>query len=91
MGKFMSWLNCKRQIWLMVGIIILGFILSTLFKQGIFSNIGYALAGLLLVIHPVCPETWKWKYGDDERRMKRDCRIAGIAVIFFGLITRFGV
>lgn len=80
-----------QQVWLMVGLVLCGFILSTLCKQGIFSNIGWVLGGLLFVLHPVCPESWKWRYGDDDRRMKRDYRIAGAVVIFIGLITKFGV
>ena len=91
MREGISWLTFKRQSWLIAGIVLLGFVLSTLLKQCIFSNIGWVLAGLLFVIHPVCPETWKWKYGDDEKKMKRDFRIGGAVVIFLGLITRFGV
>ena len=87
----MSRLTFKQQWWLMAGFILLGAVLSTLLKHGIFSNIGWVLAGLLFVIHHVCPETWKWKYGDDERLMKRDYRIGGAAVILVGLMTRFGV
>lgn len=75
----------------MVGIVLLGHVLATLFKQGAISNIGWVLAGLLFVINPVCPETWKWRYGNDEKRMNRDFRIAGAAVIFIGIMTRFGV
>lgn len=91
MRRFVNWLTFARQWRLMAGIVLSGLILSTLFKQGIFSNIGWILAGLLFVIHPVCPEAWKWKYGDDDSRMKRNFRIGGAVVIFLGLITRFGV
>lgn len=91
MRKVMNWLTYKRQWWLMAGIVFLGFTLAALFKQGVFSNVGWVLAGLLPVINPVCPETWKWKYGDDEERMKRDSRIGGAVVIIVGLLTRFGV
>lgn len=87
----MSCLTFKRQWWLTAGVALLGHVCSSLFKQGVFSNIAWVLAGLLFVIHPVCPETWKWKYGDDERRMKRDFRIGGAVVIILGLMTRFGV
>lgn len=84
-------LTFKQQAWLMAGILVCGFVLSTIFKQGFFSNIGWVLAGLLFIVHPVCPESWKWRYGDDDKRMQRDYRIAGVVVVFIGLITRFGV
>ena len=87
----MSWLSFKRQSWLSAAVVLLGFVLSTLFKQGVFSNIGWVLSGLLFVIHHICPETWKWRYGDDERRMRRDFRIGGAVIILLGLITRFCV
>ena len=84
-------LTFKQQMWLSIGIELCGFLLSTLFKRGIFTNIGWILAGSLFVIHPICPESWRWRYGDDDKRMRRDFRLAGAAVIFVGLITRFGV
>lgn len=91
MRKIKKWLTWEREMWLVAGIVFFGFMLSALFKQGVFSNIGWVLAGLLPIINPVCPEAWKWKYGNDEKRMKRDSRIAGAVVIFVGLITRFGI
>ena len=84
-------LTFRQQFWTGIAILIVCFILATILKRGIISNIGWILDGLLFVIHPVCPEAWKWKYGDDEKRMKRDFRIAGCVVILIGLITRFGV
>lgn len=91
MKKLIDWLTWGRQWWLMAVIVFVGVALASLLKQGVFSNIAWVLAGLLPIIHPVCPEAWKWKYGDDDKRMKRDSRIAGAVVIFIGLITRFGV
>ena len=87
----MKSLTFKQQFWTGFAIVIACFILSTIFNRGIFSNIGWILNGLLFVIHPVCPEVWKWRYGDDEKRMNRDFRIAGAVVIAVGLLTRFGV
>jgi len=84
-------LTFKQEWWIMAGIVLCGLFLATLFKQGIFSNIAWVLAGLLPIIHPVCPERWKWRYGDDDKRMKRDFRIGGAVVVLIGLITRFGV
>ena len=87
----MQKLSFRRQFYIGLAVVIVGFILSTVSKCGIFSNIGWVIDGLLFVIHPVCPETWKWKYAGDEKRVKRDFRIAGAVVILVGLITRFGV
>lgn len=84
-------LTFKQQFCIQLAIMIGGFILATVLKHGIIYNIGWVLSGLIFVIHPVCPEAWKWRYGDNEKRMKRDFRIAGAVVILFGLITRFGV
>ncbi|MGI5963423.1 MAG: hypothetical protein ACOX7N_06895 [Lawsonibacter sp.] len=84
-------LTFKQQWWLAFGIVLCSFVFSTLFKQGIFSNIGWILAGLLFVIHPVCPEGAKWRYKDREKEMKRDFRVGGVIIIIIGLITRFGV
>ena len=87
----MKKLTFKQQFCTGLAIEIVCFILATILKQGIISNTGWILYGLLFVIHPVCPNAWKWRYGDDDKRMKRDFRIAGCVVILFGLITRFGV
>ena len=84
-------LTFKQQFFIGLAVEVVCFILATTFKKGIISNIGWIFYGLLFVIHPVCPEAWKWRYGDDEKRMKRDFRIAGAVVILFGLITRYGV
>lgn len=74
-----------------MGILLCCFLMATFLKQGIIYNVGWVLSGLLFVLHPVCPEAWKWRYGDDEKRMKRDFRIAGAVAILFGLLIRFGV
>lgn len=87
----MKTLTFKQQLLIGLAIEIVCFILATTLKMGIISNVGWIIYGLLFVIHPVCPETWKWRYGDDEKRMKRDFRIAGATVILFGLLIRFGV
>ena len=87
----MEKLTFKQQFYTGLAVMIACFVLATIFKRGFFSNVGWVLYGLLFVIHPVCPEAWKWRYGDDDKRMKRDFRIAGCAVILFGLMIRFGV
>lgn len=87
----MKKLTFRQQWWLAVGIILGGFLLATVFKRGIFSNIAWVMSGLLFIINPVIPEFTKSKYGGDDRWMKNTARSAGILVIIIGLITKFGV
>lgn len=75
----------KIQMTIGLIIIVAGFICSTIFKQGIFSNIAGAIYGLLFVIHPVYPQSIK------SPRMKLYMRLAGIAVILIAVLTRYGV
>lgn len=91
MKKLFDRLNYKRQCWLAVGIVLFGFILARLTGWAIASNVGWVLAGLLSIVHPLVPESIKWRYAGDEKKMARDSRIAGAVVIVVGLITRFGV
>ncbi len=87
----MNRLTFKKQMWIGMGIIAAGFVLAHLLKHGVFSNLAWILNGLLFVIHPVCPERWKWQYADDEERMRRDFRTAGAFVVLMGILTCFGV
>lgn len=91
MKKLLDRLNYKRQCWLAVGIVLLGFILARLTGWAIASNVGWVLAGLMFIVHPIVPESAKWRYAGDKKKMARDSRIAGAVVIVVGLITRFGV
>ena len=84
-------LNYKRQGWLALGIVLFCFILARLTGWAIASNLGWVLAGLLSIVHPLVPESIKWRYAGDEKKMARDARIAGAVVIAVGLITKFGV
>lgn len=91
MKKLLDRLNYKRQCWLAVGIVLFGFILARLTGWAIAPNVAWVLAGLLSIVHPLVPESIKWRYAGDEKKMARDSRIAGAVVIVVGLITRFGV
>lgn len=84
-------LTFKQQFYISMSITIFCFILATWLKIGFIHNIGWVLFGLAFVIHPVCPEAWKWRYGKDEQRMNRDFRLAGIVVILIGLLTKYGI
>ncbi len=65
--------------------IVLGVILSHIFKNGIFSNIAWVFYGLLYVVHPVDlhsrPLTPKGAVA---------VRIAGAVIVLLGIVTRFG-
>jgi hypothetical protein len=79
-------LTFKNQIILGIIFIVLGFICSTIFKQGIFSNIGWILYGALFVFHPVLPKNAK-----SSSKALLVMRITGLVIIILGIITRFGV
>lgn len=69
-----------------LGILAVGFILSTIFRQGLFTNIAWGLYGALFAVHPVFPAR--------VTPQKRDLlwmRLAGLAVVLLACISRFGV
>ena len=74
------------QMKLGLGILVLGFILSTVFRQGLFTNIAWGLYGMLFVIHPVLPIRVI-----PQKRDQLLIRLAGLVVILLACITRFGV
>ncbi len=76
----------KQQMYFGLAIVLLGFVLSTLFSQGMFLNTGQVLYGLLFIINPVFPTRF-----ENIRGMKLYIRLAGLIVVALGLITRFGV
>lgn len=90
MKKIMNWFNFKRQGMLMACIVFISLVLAQLFKQSIIANIGWVLAGILPIIHPVYPEMLKDKYVGDIKRIKRESYIGGIIVIIIGIIAKFG-
>jgi len=82
----MKKLTYGKQIKLGIVIIILGFILATIFKKGIFINIAWTLYGLLFLIHPVFPANYTPR--------KRDIlllQLAGSIIALLGLTAHFGV
>ena len=78
----------KTQFRICIGILVICFILATVTKQGIFSNIAWIIYGLAFAINPVWPQMWDHA---DHDKLRLGCRIGGILVIIIGLITRFGV
>ena len=82
----MDKLTFSAQVKIGLGILVLGFVLSTIFRQGLFTNIAWGLYGMLFVIHPVLPIR--------VIPQKRDLlwiRLAGLVVILLACITRFRV
>ena len=82
----MKKLTYEKQLLIGVIFLLLMFICSTIFKKGIFCNIGWVVDGLLFVINPVCP-----KNSEGVKHIHLWIRLSGIIVIIIGLITRFGV
>ena len=68
------------------GNFLLCFVIAHVTKCGIFTNLGWMIAGLFFVINPVWPKMWDRK---DHRYLKLGSRIGGILAIVIGLITRF--
>lgn len=62
----MKKLTFKVQFRICIGVLILSFILATVTKQGVFSNIARVTYGLFFIINPVWPEMW------DHRITKND-------------------
>lgn len=82
----MDKLTFSAQVKIGLGILVLGFVLSTIFRQGLFTNIAWGLYGALFVIHPVFPIR--------VTPRKRDLllmRLAGLLMVLLACITKFGV
>ena len=81
-------LNYRNQMFLAIGIVIVCFILayvfgrSSVFMYSLFRMLGFCLAGLLYVIHPVVPPEEA-----DNKKLKTSVRVVGVIVILIGLFT----
>lgn len=73
----------QNQLWLSVGIVLLFNVLTTVCKHWIFHSIGFALCGLMWIMHPVLPE-------NTEATPKRILvlRGAGVLLILLGILGR---
>lgn len=78
-------LTFRKQMYLGLAILAIGFVCSTVTRIGLFTNAAWALYGLLFAIHPVWPERLQ------HPRMKLAVRLTGAAVVLLALITWFGV
>ena len=79
----MKKLNYSRQLILTIAIVLIFNLLNTLCRHWIFTSIGYALCGLLWIIHPVM-------IGDREPTKKQlnIIRLAGGVLILMAIFTR---
>lgn len=84
----MKKLTFRMQLSVGLGVLAVCFVLSTLTRQGIFTNIGWFIYGALFAVHPVCPRRYSYV---DQVRMKRGLRVAGAVVMVMAVITRFSL
>lgn len=84
----MKKLSFSTQIALCIGVQVFCFILATITKLGIFSNIAFIIWGLFFIINPVWPKMVDYA---DHDKLKLGLRIGGVLIIILGLITRFGM
>ena len=75
-------LNYKNQMILAIGIVVICFVLTIVFRNLLFRTIGLCLSGLLYTIHPVAPEG-----EESNKQLKRLIRMSGILLICIGLFT----
>ncbi len=76
-------LTYKAQLIISVVIIILANILTEIFDFWLYRSIGFALCGLLWLIHPALPNG-----AEVSKRTLLWVRIAGIILILIGVFTR---
>lgn len=76
-------LTYKKQMIILVFVILLANILSTIFKHWIYRSLGYVICGLLFVIHPVLPNG-----AEVSERTLRWMRMAGFILVLIGVFTR---
>ena len=79
----MKKLTYEAQLTISFLIVILGCILSDIFKFWIYHSIAYVICGLLFIVHPVVP-----KQLEGINKAVFWTRIAGIILILIGIFTR---
>lgn len=72
-----------------IALIVIANVLAFLFHTGILVNLAWVLYGVLILVHPVCPE--RWKNSSREKNALLGMRVAGILSVVIGLLTRFVV
>ncbi|MBQ2895440.1 MAG: hypothetical protein IJE26_01865 [Oscillospiraceae bacterium] len=79
----MKKLNYSRQLILTMAIVLVFNLLNTFLKHWVFTNIGYALCGLLWIIHPVMAGG-----REPTKKQLNIIRIAGGVFILMAIFTR---
>lgn len=82
----MKRITFKIQLYISGALILIGNLLSTLFKNGILCNVAWVLIGLLYILHPVCPSGYI-----GNPKIENAIRIAGTVLILIGLLIRYQV
>ena len=78
----MKW-TYKAQMIISVIIIILGNVLTDIFNFWIYRNIGFAICGLLWIVHPVLPIG-----AEVSKKTLAWVRLAGVILVLIGIFTR---
>ena len=76
-------LTYQAQMILSVVLIILANILTDVFDFWIYRSVGFAVCGLLFIVHPVVP-----KNIEASKKAIFWTRIAGVILILIGIFTR---
>ena len=76
-------LSFKNQFIIACIIIVLFDTLNLIFKNWIYTSVGFCICGLLWIIHPVPP-----KKASSLKNTKLAIRVAGILLILIGILTR---
>ena len=76
-------LTYKAQMFISLIIILLTNVISTILKHWIYRSAGFAICGVLWIIHPVLP-----KGAEVSKRTLWWVRIAGFILILIGVFTR---
>lgn len=77
-------MNFSKQITIGLVIALLGIIISSITENRFFTNIGFAIYGLLFLINPVAPE-----YAKGYAHIEKYIRIVGAVIFILGAITHF--
>ncbi len=73
----------KNQLILTCIITLVFAVLNTVFRNWIFSSIGFGVCGLLWIIHPVLPQK-----AESVRHGTLIIRLCGVLLIAIGIFTR---
>ena len=79
----MKKLNYSRQLILTIAIVLVFNLLNTLCRHWIFTSIGYALCGLLWIVHPVMAGS-----REPTKKQLNIIRLAGGVFILIAIFTR---